>query len=305
MAGSLFAGLNQSSRVFCFLDLDHPAVAWAVMRGMLVSADHASASPSRGFISFMQAGMIETLNNRRIFNEFLIEMVRANSFPHQISRMRGMFFFRSRAEAQARIDDPKWPPYFKSKNLVELELWYNGAITDVDANWITFAPLAEDGRVSIHDLNWVRRYWAAEQYNASPVWERLAKGVALVLDERIRRQCDRYVKEVFPSAHIEALKARLASEAGTRGGLITPFLLREDEKRVRLGYVSIDQDFQDPEVIDAIARHPDAAALGRMMAEKETWLTPDFRPWGRVFELEERNISGLTTFAVPSIHHSK
>jgi hypothetical protein len=38
-----FAELRQSTRVFCFLDLEHPAVAWAVMRGMLVSADYASS----------------------------------------------------------------------------------------------------------------------------------------------------------------------------------------------------------------------------------------------------------------------
>jgi hypothetical protein len=72
-----FAELNQSAHVFCFLDLEHPAVAWAVMRGMMVSADYASTPSNPGFVSLMQAGMIETLNNPRIFNEFLIERVRA------------------------------------------------------------------------------------------------------------------------------------------------------------------------------------------------------------------------------------
>jgi hypothetical protein len=97
-----FSGLEKSVRVFCFLDLEHPAVAWAVMRGMLVSADYAAES-SAGFISFMQAGIIETLNNRRIFNEALIETIRSSFFPHQVSRFRGIFFFRSRDDAEARI----------------------------------------------------------------------------------------------------------------------------------------------------------------------------------------------------------
>ena len=300
-----FAELNQSTRVFCFLDLEHPAVAWAVMRGMMVAADFASTPPNPEFVSFMLAGMVETLNSRRIFNEFLIERVRLSSFAHQISRIRGMFFFRSRSEAEARIGDPAWPPYFDSKNLLELELRHNEPFTDVDANWITFAPLAEDGRITIRDLEWVRRYWAGDRYNDRPVWERLARGVALVLDERVRRQCYQYLREMFPRSHIPILMARLASEAGTRGGLVTPFLLREDEKRVQLGYLWSDAEFHDPTIINAIKEHPDAPALGRMMAENETWKSPDFRPWGRFFELREESIPGLAASQVPSLHQAK
>ena len=303
MPGFPFAGLNRSVPAFCFLDLEHPAVAWAVMRGMMVSADYASAPPNPGFVSFMQAGMIETLNNRRIFNEFLIERVRLSFFAHQVSRMRGMFFFRSRSEAEARIGDPAWPPYFDLENLLELQLYYDEPFSDVDANWITYAPLAEDGHVKIDDLQWVRRYWTGETYNDHPVWERLAKGVALVLDEQIRRQCYEYVRERFPGSHIPILMARLASEVGTRGGLTAPFLLREDENRVRLAYLWSDAEFHDPMVINAIKEHPDSGALGRMMTENETWQIPDFRPWGRVFELREQNIPGLTAFQVPSLHH--
>ncbi len=99
--------------------------------------------------------------------------------------------------------------------------------------------------------------------------------------------------------------ARLASEAGTHGGLIAPFLLREDEKRARLVYLWSDAEFHDPAVINAIKEHPDSGALGRMMAENETWKSPDFRPWGKVFELHEQNIPGLTEFPVPSLHHPK
>ena len=300
-----FAELTQSTRVFCFLDLEHPAVAWAVMRGMLVSADYASTPPNPGFISFMQAGIVETLNNRRTFNEYLIERVRLSFFAHQVSRIRGMFFFSSRSDAEANIHDPAWPPYFESKNLLELDLYHNEPFTDVDANWITFAPLAEDGRITMGDLPWIRRYWAGEKYNDDPVWERIAKGVALVLDEQVRRQCYQYVREIFPASHIPILMARLASEAGTRGGLTAPFLLREDEKRVQLGYWWSDAEFHDPAIIEVIAKHPDAGALGRMMAENETWKTPDFRPWGRTFKLGEQNLPELTAFQVPSLHDPK
>lgn len=305
MSSFPFAGLNQSSRVFCFLDLEHPAVAWAVMRGMMVSADRSSTPPVPGFISFMQAGIIEALNNQRAFNEFLIERVRLSLFPHSVSRMRGMFFFRSLAEAQARIGDPDWPPFFELKNLLELELRYNEPFTDADANWITFAPLSQNGRIVVDELEWIRRYWAGEKYSNRPVWERIAKGVALVLDQQARRQCYRYVQEVFPDSHIPILMARLASEVGTRGGLTAPFLLRDDEKWVRLGYLWSNAEFHDPAIINEIKKHPDSGALGRMMSESETWKMPDFRPWGRVFELQQQAIAGLPSFQVPSLQQPR
>jgi hypothetical protein len=82
----------------------------------------------------------------------------------------------------------------RPKNLLELELCYGEPFTDVDANWITFAPLAKDGHIVVDDLQWVSRYWAGEKYTDHPVWERLAKGVALILDEHVRRRCYQYVR---------------------------------------------------------------------------------------------------------------
>lgn len=275
------------------------------MRGMLVSADYASELPVSGFISFMQAGIVEALNNARVFNELLIETIRQNSYANRISRMRGMFFFRSRSEAEARIGDSEWPSYFRQENLLELELRYQETFTEVDANWITFAPVGDDGRILIDNLRWVQRYWAGETYNDHPVWERIAKGVALVLDERVRRRCYDHLRKIFPASHIPILMARLASEAGTRGGLITPFLQRHDEKRILLVYLWSDAEFHDPEVIAAIQKHPDSGALGKMMTESEAWRAPDFRPWGKVFELGVYTSPDLATLNMPSLHQPK
>jgi hypothetical protein len=114
-----------------------------------------------------------------------------------------------------------------------------------------------------------------------------------------------YVKEIFPAAHIPILMARLASEAGTRGGNTAPFLMREDEKLMKLQYTWSDAEFHDPEVINAMAQHPDIGALARMMAENETWDMPDFRRWGRAYVLGEQNLPELKALRVPSLHHPK
>lgn len=291
-------------QVFAFLDLEHPAVAWAVMRRMMVSADNASPTPSPGFVSFMQAGMIQCENNARIFNEAIIEVLRTVCFSYRVSRMRGMFFFRSRAEAEARIGDRDWPPYFQPDNLIELDLHISGPPIVVDANWLTSAPIAADGRLNTADLSWIWRYWAGQPFNDSPVWELLANGVAFIVGPGVRRRCLDYVRSVFPDAYLPILMARLAGEVGTRGGQVTPFLLREDDQRVRLGYLWSDAELHDPKVIAEIAAHPEAGCLQRLMADDREWKRPDFRQWGAVYQLGSQAGLGENSAVIPSVHHT-
>ncbi len=297
--------MAQSLRVFAFLDLDHPPVAWAVMRGMMVSADYASSPPDPGFISFMQAGMIEHQNNARIFNESMIEAVRSAGFANKTSRMRGMYFFPSRAEAEARTGDPEWPPYFRPENLLELELHCDADPTVADSNWITFAPRGPDGRIPTGDPDWIGRYWRGEAFNSQPVWEIIASGMAIVFDTQVRRRCFEFLKTAFPDSHIPILMARLAGEAGTRGGLIMPFLSREDDRHMRLIYLSSDAEFHDPAVIRAIAAHPDSTFLGRLMSENEEWKIPDFRPWSRRFQLGVQSAGHAEFNVFPAVHHTR
>ncbi|WP_147407820.1 hypothetical protein [Rhodopseudomonas palustris] len=190
-----FESLQSIGSVYAFLDVDHPAVQWAVMRGMLVSSSHVS--DSEGFVSFMQAGIVAAGNNARLFNEAIIELYRQKNFQKNQSRMRGMYFFGSRAEAEARINDADWPAYFKPENLVEFDLHCDEMPTVVDANWITFAEVDKSGRIPIDSLEWISRYWEGKQYNDRPVWEVIANGVALVLDENIRRACTLKLERQF------------------------------------------------------------------------------------------------------------
>ena len=291
------------SRVYAYLDLEHPAVAWATMRGLITSASYSSENSDAGFVSFMYAGMLRYQNNSRLFNESIIEIIRQSSFTHQTSRLRGMYFFRTKQEAQALAGARSWPPYFIPNNLVSLELRSPSLGTIVDANWITFAPLQPDNRLSLSDLSWISRYWSGEAYNSTPVWELIAEGVAVVRDEQVRRRSFDLAKKTFPKAHIPILMARLAGEAGSRGGQISPFLLHESDMRYRLDYITNDGDFHQAGVIASIAKHPDSGALARMMHENETWNLPDFRPWARTFDLGSQSSTELTAFKIASVHH--
>lgn len=268
-------------RAYVFLDRDHPPTAWAVARGMLVSADRMGTVPNGYPVSFMLAGMVQSGNNVRLANEAALEAVRKARFRDRVSRIEGMYFFADIADAAKHIGDRNWPTYFDWANLVEVEL-YASAMTRLDANWITHAPLDRDNRINGEDGDWIDRYWAGEARDQNPTWELIAKGVAIVLDETVRRACYDLTRRAFPTAEIFLLMSRLAGEAGSAGGLVVPFIGRDSNGDVALHYLLNDEAFHNPEVIADIHRHPDSAYLGMLMNQQESWPLPDFRPWGKM-----------------------
>src|SRR5450830_1124220 len=84
---------------YAFLNVNHPIVAWATYRGVLVSAN-AEYSPPNCPLSLMFAGMISTQNNVRLQNELLIENHRQLNSPTKISRLTGMYFFENEETAK-------------------------------------------------------------------------------------------------------------------------------------------------------------------------------------------------------------
>lgn len=278
----------KATRLFAFLDLDHPAVAWAVMRGQFVSADSAPGSIP-GIVSFMVAAMIRHQSVSRLLNEEIIEQVRRVGFPHCASRIRGMYFFASRSEAEARIGDKDWPSYFIEDNLLELELSHSSSLTKVDANWITYAPTDGDGLILRHDVQWIESYWSGEVFREVPIWEIIVQGVAVVVDIEKRRRCRDFVGKEFPKSTPFIEMSRLASEVGSHGGLIVPFLRHLSDEVYELCYLLREAEFKNSEVIDKIREHPDAGKLPMLWHETDTVKVPDFRPYGFTFRRSPLN----------------
>jgi len=209
-------------RVFAFLDVEHPPVAWAVMRGILVSVDRAPG-PTRSFASYMLAGLIQNQSNWRMNNETIIEYVRGQRFPAKVSRLRGIYFFEHRDQAQKAIAQ-KWGGHFELNNLVELELYPDGDVTRVDANWITDAPRGDHGHLDTTDLTWINNYWNGDYKGSDPTWEIIAVGEATILTTAARERAYEVVKQEFPKSWEFVEMSRLASEVGSHGGLIAPLL---------------------------------------------------------------------------------
>jgi hypothetical protein len=288
-------------RVFAFLDVDHPPVAWAAMRGVLVSVDRAPG-PTRSFASFMMAGLIQHQSNWRLNNETIVEYVRTLRFDKKVSRLRGVYFFEDRGQAQKAIDQ-KWGGHFELSNLVELELYPQGEVTRVDANWITEAPRSPDGRLDTTDLTWIDKYWKGETKSDDPTWEIVASGEATVLTTAARKKAYEVVKREFPKSWEFIEMSRLASEVGSHGGLIVPLLQSLGNGSLRLSYILFDEAFKDKAVVEKMSKHPDfprLAAHARKNIESDL-IAPDFRPWWQDFKL---GIQGPieASFVINSIH---
>lgn len=280
-------------KVYAYLDIENSmAAAWGVMRGMLISPIVLEmSSEGKGFLSFMTASILSQQEGKKLFNEALIEEERASVFPDKASRLRGLYFFENKNDA---IKAEKWGYHFIEDNFSEILIPPNLMLkyTKVDSNWITYAELDDEG--VIKDRTWIRKYWEGKPYNENPIWEIIFEGVAIIPNEGIRRQAEKNVRTWFPESDFFILAARLASEVGSFGGVITPYLIHNElENSLKIEYIFRDEELHSEEIIEKMAKHPDFGKLAKIMKDNESYIIPDFNPWVRTINAKESHIVGI------------
>lgn len=234
-------------RVFAFIDVEHPVVAWASYRGVLVSAN-AECSPPNCPISMMFAGIIRTQNNVRLHNELLIEQYRQQHFPHCNSRLSGMYFFEDQQSATCAH---QWGGHFSPDNLAEVLLFPTSPISRHDANWITFAPLDNNGRIGNEE--WIQRYWSGEPFpEREPLWEVIAQGRAVISGTELRIRAYNNVYSKFPEAVALLEIGRIAAHVGSDLGQMSAWLLRNEDGTVSLRFHIDMRDANEPEFLDKL-----------------------------------------------------
>lgn len=236
------------------------------MRGVLVSADQVPQS-NGSFVSFMLAGLIQSQLNWRLSNETIIEHIRNNDYSKSTSRLRGMYFFENRDLAQNAVNE-SWGGHFKLDNLVELELYPSGAVTRVDANWITHAPRTVDNRLDMSDLSWIKKYWDGHPYCDQPTWELIANGEAIILTTSARVRAYEVAKREFPLSWEFIEMSRIATEVGSQAGLTTPFIHGISANRFSLDYAFHVAPFGDAKVVARMTEHPDWCTASGLRASQ-------------------------------------
>lgn len=279
---------------YAFVDIDHPVVAWAAYRGVLVSAN-AEYIPPQCPVSMMFSGIVLHKNNMRLHNELLIEKYRQLNFPHHNSRLTSMYFFENLRVAEQAYE---WGGHFSPEYLGEFELFPSNSISRLDSNWITYAPLRQDRR--IQNEEWINKYWSGEPFpGKSPVWELIVQGRGVLCGTELRRRAYATVSTKFPEAVSILEVSRIAAQVGSDLGQASAWAVRESDGSINLSFFIDMRDANNPDVLERIRlyggprNHKDLAVGG------EHFGVPDFREFSCLFSVTE-GISDAFLFSVHS-----
>jgi hypothetical protein len=286
-------------QALAYLNVDHPVVAWGVYRGVLVSAQ-VTGTPPECPVSMMFAGIVQYQNNVRFQNELQLDAARVQRFPQEVSRLAGMYFFED--PAQARVATA-WGGHFRPENLAKVEIHPVGKATRVDANWITYAKVDEDGRFNQTDLSWIDRYWAGQPLGNSPVWETIVHGRAVVFGIDLRNRAYDLLRRAFPNALDMLEISRLAAAVGSDLGQTTAWVTQVSPMRFRLSYYLDMRDAYDPGFLQRLGAYDGPKNLRDVAPGKETFGVPDFKPYDREFTVSQR-LSSDGSSLLPYVHRA-
>ena len=284
---------------YACLDIDHPPVAWATYRGVLVSAK-AGIGPDMQPVSMMLAGIIRAQNNARLHNELIIEYVRASSFPYAVSRLGGMYFFETMDGA---LQATEWGSHFKPANIVELGIAPIRDVTRVDSNWITFARLEDGGRLDIANLDWIQQYWRGLPFpDKTPLWEILVEGRATIWGTDHRERAYELLRNEFPDCLDTLEIARIGAELESDLGHSRPWIRQISEDKYELGYLLDMRDATNPDFLKRLQEYKGPRNWKDLqIGVKETMGVPDFRPYGATFHVGRLG-HPILPLAFPTLH---
>ena len=233
-------------KVFAFLNVDNPWIAWLVYRGEMVSAQasktHAvSVWHAYYLIDAARSGLRSAYYRR----EMALESVRSSSFPEKVSRLSGLYFFED--EDSARDAGRRWDGNFREEHLAEVELGSDPLVSRYDSEWITYG-------MGSTDSSWMSSYLSGAQMGKCPLWELLVEGRGLVLGTGVRQRAYETVKRTWPRSLGLLELSRVAVELNSDLGLICTFLTVGVD-RVRLTLQLNFVDAQNPDFLDRFSKY--------------------------------------------------
>lgn len=180
-------------KLFAYLNIDHPMVAWEVAIGRLQSVGE---TPGEKFgVSLWAYSMLQNYVQgklpKRFANELRLEYVRMRDHAHCVSRLHGLYFFKSEEDAHAAVDLWGMPNRRKYISAVQ---FFPSALTEVDSEWVT------SNLGSNNNSAWMDSYWSGATAGARPLTEILATGQGVVLNKELRIQAYKRIYSLWPTS---------------------------------------------------------------------------------------------------------
>ena len=224
-------------------------VAWEVAIGRVRSAcdfgvQHGGFGMSLWYYSLLRDCSIEDASDR-FAKEIMLEKVRINKFPNAVSRLRGMYFFKSESDANAALD--RWGVSRNGKYISQINFTATD-MSEVDSEWITSCLKSEDAE-------WMERYWRGETYGLKPLTEVIASGIGTVQNKVIRQAAYWRIVEKFPeSTPLLAMASCGFAKQGIESiaQIVPAISKKQSESKVEFHIYLNDLKSKENEIVEAV-----------------------------------------------------
>jgi hypothetical protein len=205
-----------------YLDISNPFVAWNVSRGGFVSAD--ILFPNGGFtqnsipLSPWSESRFRQGNEHRLESEIRLETLRQKEFPEAVSRLSGIFVFRSIEDLAPLWALEGWGGHFEDTNLADCGVQAN-AISRLDSNWIT-EIMDGDGRLASDWQTMARQYWSGDCLpGKTPIWETIVSGGVTIWGTDLKARAQAEITRLYPQSSAAIWYSRIAFEVQSLDGV--------------------------------------------------------------------------------------
>jgi hypothetical protein len=179
--------------LYAYLNIEHPMVAWEVAIGRLRSI--CDIELDNFGISLWQYSLFKNYSQngqtKQYINEFKLEQIRQKKYPESVSRLQGLYFFKSENDAYIALD--KWGMQ-KKKKYISAVRFKSKRLTEVDSEWIT------NNLGSSNRTDWMHEYWQGNTFGVAPLTEILASGIGIVLNKALRIKAYKTVYKLWPTS---------------------------------------------------------------------------------------------------------
>ncbi|WP_273745799.1 hypothetical protein [Morganella morganii] len=194
-------------KLWCYLNIDNPLVAWEVAIGRIASLEalpFLQGKEKRWYLTQWQYSRIKNAfhnkpkNKIPLINEFRIESVRHKFYKNKVSRLRGIFFFKSKEDAINIVRCYGWGG-FNPNHLSEVEVYYkkDDDISYYDSTWFT---MKANNIMTVEDI---KSYLANITYwgeSTNPATEVLVYGLGFILNNELIKKAYEIIKEKNPDS---------------------------------------------------------------------------------------------------------
>lgn len=215
----------QQRKLYAYLNLDNPIVAWEVAIGRIESICYKSEfGVSIWFYNLVRKYLSDN-HNEKLQNELALEKVRSDNFNDKVSRLTGIYLFNTKEMAEIAIE--RWGLNKNYKNTITEIEFHALNFTGVDSEWITdYLSSAPEQNAS-----WMYNYWSGVTRGENPLTEVLASGIGYINDKKIRSMAIRKLYDKWPTSSLlfNAAIAGFSTREMDQICRVKPAILREDD----------------------------------------------------------------------------